>query len=362
VTDLQVHGNDLAISTFGRALWILDDVSPLRNMTPEVSAADAYLLPPAPAMRVRWDNNQDTPYPIETPAGENPPDGAIVDYFLRNAGNSPITLTIRDEKGAAIATFSSETKPGEYPPANVPSYWFEPTKPLTKSTGVNRFIWDLHYLAPAALPYSYYGELLEYTEYTLADHAVPGLTPRQQPRGPLVVPGKYTAELTAGGKTLQQSLMVELDPRVHVSQEDLVQQRDLALAIVRGMKSSYDAFEKVRTLHKAATKDKKPQAGQAKAQHEQMDRLEKKFESLEKGTKQAPGFGPINRDLGRLISSVESADIGPTQAVRSAVQQLCDDLDKDLHEFQNLNLQDVPAPEPKQDASKAVPPKSGCGE
>jgi hypothetical protein len=93
-----------------------------------------------------------------------------------------------------------------------------------------------------------------------------------------------------------------------------------------------------------------------------MDRLEKKFESLEKGTKQAPGFGPINRDLGRLISSVESADIGPTQAVRSAVQQLCDDLDKDLHEFQNLNLQDVPAPEPKQDASKAVPPKSGCGE
>jgi photosystem II stability/assembly factor-like uncharacterized protein len=362
VTDLQVHGNDLVISTFGRALWILDDVSPLRNMTSEVSAADAFLLPPAPAMRVRWDNNQDTPYPIETPAGENPPDGAIVDYFLRNAGNSPITLTIRDEKGAAIASFSSETKPGEYPPANVPSYWFQPAEALSKSAGVNRFVWDLRYPPPAALPYSYYGELLEYTEYTLADHAVPGLTPRQQPRGPLVVPGKYTAELTAGGKTLKQALTVELDPRVHASQEDLVQQRDLALQIVRGMKSSYDAFEKVRALHKALTENKKPQAGEAKTQLDKTEPMEKKFESLEKGTKQAPGFGPINRDLGRLISSVESADIGPTQAVRSAVQQLCDDLDKDLQEFHHLNLQDVPALDTKQDAGKATPPKSGCGE
>jgi hypothetical protein len=127
------------------------------------------------------------------------------------------------------------------------------------------------------------------------------------------------------------------------------------------MKSSYDAFEKLRTLHKAVTKDKKPQAGQAKAQHEEMDRLEKKFESLEKGTKQAPGFGPINRDLGRLISSVESADIAPTQAVRSAVQQLCDDLDKGLQEFHSLNLQDVPALDTKQDAGKATP-KNGCSE
>ena len=83
VTDLQVHANDLVISTFGRALWILDDVTPLREISPQITASDAYLFRPATGMRVRWDNYQDTPYPVETPAGQNPPDGAIVDYFLK---------------------------------------------------------------------------------------------------------------------------------------------------------------------------------------------------------------------------------------------------------------------------------------
>lgn len=336
VTDMEVHANDVVISTYGRGLWILDDVSPLREMTPQVIASDAYLLPPATAMRVRWDTYQDTPYPIETPAGQNPSDGAVIDYFLRSAGNNPVTLTVRDEKGSEIASFMSEVKPVENPPANVPSYWFEPALALTKSAGVNRFVWDLRYPAPAALSYSYYGELLEYTEYTLADHAVPGLTPRQQPRGPLVVPGKYTVEFTSGGKTLKQPLTVGLDPRVHASADDLAQQRDLALRIVRGMKASYDAFEQINALRKALTENQKATLG-------------KKIDALEKGTKQSPGFGPINRDLGRLISSVESADIRPTQAVGSAIQQVCEQLDKDLAEFRNLDGQhDVP--------------KSGCGE
>jgi photosystem II stability/assembly factor-like uncharacterized protein len=334
VTDLEIHGNDLVISTFGRGLWILDDVSPLREMTPQLMASDVYLLPPAKATRVRWDTYQDTPFPIETPAGQNPPDGAMIDYFLKSASNTPVTLTVRDEKGMEIASFTSDTKTVEYPPANVPSYWFEPTVALTKSPGVNRFVWDLHYPAPATLPYSYYGELLEYTEYTLADHAVPGMTPRQQPRGPLVVPGKYTVELTAGGKTLKQPLTVELDPRVRASQDDLVQQRDLSLQVLRGMKTSYDAFEKVTAMRKSADKKKAD--------------MEKKLDAMEKGTKTAPGFGPINRELGRLISSVDSADIRPTQAVRSAVQQLCEQLDKDLAEFKSVTNQDVA--------------KSGCGE
>jgi hypothetical protein len=325
-------------------------------MTPEITVADAHLLPPATALRVRWDTYQDTPYPIETPAGQNPPDGAVIDYFLKNAANDAVKLTVRDEKGAAIASFSNETTTGSYPPANVPSYWFEPTAALTNSAGVNRFVWDLHYPAPAALPYSYYGELLEYTEYTLADHAVPGLTPRQQPRGPLVVPGKYTVELTFGGKTLKQPLTVELDPRAHVSQDDLVQQRDLALRIVRGMKSSYDAFEKVTALKAALTESKKTTKAPDK-----LDALEKKVESLEKGTKRSPGFGPINRDLGRLISSVESADIRPTQAVRAAVQQLCDRLDKNLKEFQTVN-QDLAALNVKTVKTEMTMPKSGCGE
>ncbi len=142
---------------------------------------------------------------------------------------------------------------------------------------------------------------------------------------------------------------------MHVSQDDLVQQRDLALQIVRGMKSSSDAFEKVAALHAALTERKK-----ATKAPDKLDALEKKVESLQKGTKRWPGFGPINRDLGRLISSVESADIRPSQAVRAAVQQLCDQLDKNLQQFQNVNNQDVPALNIK--SAGTTLPKSGCGE
>ena len=120
MTDLQVHGNDLVISTFGRGLWILDDVTPLREINPEITAADAHLFSPATAMRVRWENYQDTPYPIETPAGQNPPDGAILDYYLKTPPAGEMTLTIYDDKGAEVAKFSSEAKPAEYLPANVP--------------------------------------------------------------------------------------------------------------------------------------------------------------------------------------------------------------------------------------------------
>ncbi|MGC2110052.1 MAG: hypothetical protein WA655_11085 [Candidatus Korobacteraceae bacterium] len=342
ITDLQLHANDMVISTFGRALWILDDLTPIRAINPQITSAAAYLFPPANGMRVRWDNYQDTPYPIETPAGQNPPDGAIVDYFLKNTARSELTLTIYDEKGVAIATFSSEAKAADFLPANAPNYWFAPADVLTKAAGVNRFVWDLRYPAPATLPYGYYGNLLEYTEYTLADHAVPGLTPRTQPRGPLVVPGKYTVELRYGDRTLRQPLTIGLDPRVQASQSDLVEQRDLALQITRGMKSSYDAYQQVEGLRKALAERQKAMSDADRQKiKEASAALVKKIDAIQKGSNIAPGFGPVNRDLARLIFSVESADMRPAETVRAAVQQNCDALDKDLAQSQQLNEQDV---------------------
>ena len=288
------------------------------------------------------DNYEDTPYPIETPAGRNPPDGAIVDYFLRSAATSELTMTISDEDGAEVAAFSSAPKPIELPPPNVPEYWFAPPTALTKLVGVNRLVWDLRYPAPPTLPYGYFGEPLGYTEYTLADHAVPGLTPRQQPRGPLVVPGKYTVELRAGGETLRQQLTIELDPRVHASQADLIEQRDLALEISRGMKSSTDSYHQVIALRDAlADRQKSSSPSELKKIKEPVAALEKKIGDLLKGPKAAPGFGVVNRDLTRLIFSVESADMRPTDTVRTAVRQNCDALNKDLAKWQQLNQQDV---------------------
>jgi photosystem II stability/assembly factor-like uncharacterized protein len=342
ITDLQVHENDLVISTFGRSLWVLDDITPLREINPQITKADAHLFVPATAMRVRWDNYQDTPFPIETPAGQNPPDGAILDYYLKTLPAGDMALTIYDKQGDEVARFSSETKPAAYLPANAPSYWFAPEDTLPKAAGVNRFVWNLRYPPPPSLPYGYYGKLLEYTEYTLADHAVPGLTPRLQPRGPLVSPGMYTVELRVGGQTLRQSLTVELDPRVHASPADLLDQLDLAKRISRGMKASSDGFYQVAGLRKALTErtDALKQSETKETKDAAAD-FEKKIDAIDKGTKRAPGFGSVNRDLARLIFSVESADMRPADTVQSAVQESCDALDKDLENWRQLNERDI---------------------
>ncbi len=344
ITDLQVHDNDLAVSTFGRSLWILDDVTPLREMNPKIASSDAHLFAPETAVRVRWDNYEDTPFPVETPAGQNPPDGAILNYFLKNAAIAPLTLTIYDDKGAEVAKYTSDPKPVVYPPANVPEYWFAPPTALDKAVGINRFTWDLRYPAPPTLPYGYYGNLLEYTEYTLADHAIAGLTPREQPRGPLVVPGKYTVELTYAGKTYKQPLTVVPDPRIHASQADLTEQLDLALQATRGMKSSWDAFHQVDALRKALAESRKSLVGaDADRTKQAAEALSKKVDSVEKGTPKAPGVGPVNRDLARLIFSVESADMRPADTVKAALEENCDALEKDLAQWEQLNQQDIPS-------------------
>jgi len=344
ITDLQVHDDDLVISTFGRSLWILDDITPLREINPQITSADAHLFAPETDMRVRWENYQDTPYPIETPAGQNPPDGAILDYYLKTPPAGDVTLTIYDGKGAEVARFSSDAKSAAYLPANAPSYWFAPEDTLPRAVGVNRFVWNLRYPPPPSLPYGYYGKLLEYTEYTLADHAVPSLTPRLQPRGPLVVPGTYTVELQVGGQSSRQPLTVELDPRVHASPTDLSDQLDLAKRISRGMKVSSDAFYQVAGLRKALAErmDALKQSETKEAKDAVAD-FEKKIDAIDKGTKLAPGFGPVNRDLSRLIFSVESADMRPADTVTASAQQSCDALDQDLANWRQLNEQDLGA-------------------
>ena len=344
ITDLQVHDNDLVISTFGRSLWVLDDIASLREINPQITAADAHLFGPATAMRVRWENYQDTPYPVETPAGQNPPDGAILDYYLKTPPAGELKLTIYDEKGAVVEQFSSEAKPTEHLPANVPSYWFAGDAALSKAEGINRFVWNLRYPPPLSLPYGYYGKLLEFEEYTLADHAVPGLTPRVQPRGPLVLPGTYTVELRVGKQILRQPLTVEIDPRVHASPADLSDQLDWAKRISRGMKASSDAFYQVTGLRKALTeRTDSLKKSESKEMKEKVAAFEEKLDSIDTGTKSAPGFGPVNRDLARTLFSVESADMRPADTVQSAVQQSCEALDKDLANWQQFNEHDLAA-------------------
>jgi photosystem II stability/assembly factor-like uncharacterized protein len=345
VTDLAVHGNDLAASTFGRALWILDDLTPLRQASEQVEQSPLYFYRPETALRVRWDENQDTPLPRETPVGKNPPDGVILDYYLKSAAEEEITMKILDSSGEMVREYSSTPPPPESSLANAPGYWFAKPAVLPKNPGMNRFVWNLRYPYPATLRYSYYGTHLKYTEYTLADHAIPGETPVHQPQGPLVVPGRYTAVLTVGGQDYRQSFTVQLDPRVHASQEDLAEQLTLEEAIARGMKLSFDDYHRAVSLRSALEQRKKeiPAGRKGKKAGDAAAALLTKLEAVENGSDTAPGFGPANRDLARLATSVESADVRPSEVVRSSVKETCDALSKDVATWQNINAQDLPA-------------------
>ncbi|MGP8251903.1 MAG: VPS10 domain-containing protein [Terracidiphilus sp.] len=332
VTDIDVHGDDLAISTYGRGLWILDDIAPIRDLTPDLLAQPASLLPPVAAMRVRWDNWEDTPLPIETPSAKNPPDGVLIDYYLKTAHPGAVEITIRDANGNVVRRYTGSMSEPKLTLPNVPEYWFGTTKSVDGSAGLHRFVWDLRYDSPKALPASYYGPILQYTEYTLADHAIPHETPRQQPQGPLVVPGNYTVELSVDGETYRQPLTVKLDPRVHALEEDLEVQGALARRIVTGMNVSYGEYKKLEALTAALDELKK----QGKPEAETAD-LEKQIKAVAEGTHALPGLGPVNRDLGRLLFGIESADQRPSAPQLQAVEEQCSALTNVLALWKHLN-------------------------
>jgi photosystem II stability/assembly factor-like uncharacterized protein len=343
VTDLDVHGDDLVVSTFGRSFWILDDITPLRQLDSRLLASAASLLPPRPAVRTRWDMYQDTPLPPETPAGKNPPDGAIINYFLKSPPSGEIRLSIYDSKNNLVQQFSSIAAPIDTTPGNVPSYWFEPPVALTKAAGINRFTWNLRYPPPKTLRYGYFGEKLDYIEYTLADHAIPGDTPREQPFGALVVPGTYSLVLKVDGQSYTQSLTITLDPRVHVPQTDLVQQLDAEKNISALMSTTYDAYDQVTSL-RSAIADRTKLVGTSsdqKATADALKTLDEHADKLETGPQETMGFGPMNRELSRLATMVESGDARPAELLKLNISKACEDLPKRLADWENLNKAEI---------------------
>lgn len=332
VTDIDIHGDDLVISTYGRGLWVLDDLAAVRQWTPDVLASSAHLFEPEQATRVRWDTWQDTPLPVETPAAKNPPDGAILDYWLKSSAAEP-TITIRDAAGNIVRRYTDRMPEPNLPLPNVPEYWFAKTVSTDGTAGLHRFVWDLRYDPPKALPASYYGPILQYTEYTLADHAIPNETPRQQPQGPLVAPGDYTVELSANGKTEKQALHVVIDPRVSASQADLEEQLAVARRLVKGMDLSFDIYHAVDTLSASLKEHRKSQPNGSA----ELEKLEKQINAIQEGTREAPGMGPVNRDLSRLLNSVEGGDQHPTEPQMQAVNGTCAALDKVLAQWNALN-------------------------
>ncbi len=264
IRDLVIKDDDIVVGTHGRSFWILDNITPLRQLVNKAKQADAILYHPQTAMRIRWNTYTDSPVPQEEPAGQNPPDGAIIDYYLNGDAKDVVTLQIKDDKNNIINTFSSNDKPYEIPAVNIPLYWIRPQQILSATAGSHRFLWDMHYKALNTPP--------SYPIAAVYANTAPDFT------SPWVMPGNYTAVLSVNGKSYSQNLKVIMDPRVTTIVQDLQTQHDYA-------KICYDQIIK-------ATSYKNPKFDAAIAEYK------------------------------RLLHILQGADMTPTEQVINAINRL----------------------------------------
>ncbi len=228
IRDLVIKDDDLVIGTHGRSFWILDNISPLRHLNNQSSNQSAILYKPQNAYRVRWNMNSDTPLPQEEPVGQNPPDGAIIDYYIdKKAGK--LSLQILDSKNNLVRNYSSADTLYKIGNVNIPSYWIRPQLALSAEGGHHRFTWDMHY-QPLNVPPSY-------PIAAVYANTAPNET------SPWVLPGKYTARLSIDGKSYDQIIEVKMDPRVKTAAKDLQLQHDLSISCYNNIKKCMAALQ-----------------------------------------------------------------------------------------------------------------------
>lgn len=236
VRDLVIHEDDLVVGTHGRSIWILDDIAPLREIAQAAAAEEAFLFALPVATRVRWNMFSDTPLPPEEPTGQNPPEGAILDYYLPRAAGE-VTLEILDAAGAVIRRYASADEAEVVDSTSLPhpTYWIRPPQSLSTERGHHRFIWDLRHEPPRGAR----------RQFSIA--AVYRNTP-SGPHGPFVHPGLYTVRLTVDGSARERPISVRLDPRVAVSGEDLRMQTDYSMLCFTGYLRAQEIREAIDDL------------------------------------------------------------------------------------------------------------------
>jgi photosystem II stability/assembly factor-like uncharacterized protein len=311
VRDLLVHGNDLIAATQGRALWVLDDVSPLRALVPGDTTTRLFV--PATAYRVQPNSNRDTPLPAETAVGSNPPAGVAIDYALGADVTGVVTLEIHDAQGALVRRYSSLDQP---PDPHAHRYfaadWLKPAAVLAATPGLHRFVWDLRYAQPRAVEYQY------------SIGAVYGLNTLTLPAGAMVVPGSYEVVLKAGGHQWRQPLTVKADPRVTTTIPEL--QRELAY-----LKSAGDALDEAFVGHGEVAAVRKQLAtlrptlsGALLAAADAFDKHSAVLAKSAEGTD--ADFGAISTAITALAAGVEGADYAPTSGQQAALDDYRDRL------------------------------------
>jgi len=328
VHDLLIHGDDLVVATHGRAFWVLDDISPLRQANALIAGEETHLFTSRAAIRTRMGHARRRRYAI----GENPPDGAALYYYLKEEPKEHIKLELLDSQGKIIRAFTSEEKKKE----GGSDEWEkdEVEEHIPAKAGLNQFTWDLRYEPPKKIPAAIYDE--------------------GEPSGPLVLPGNYQVRLTVGAKNFNAPLAVTMDPRVNTSAEDLRKQFDLmlrmrdrvdemnkAILAIRDLRGQLQAFEK----RLGANEPSKPIVAPAADLRKKISAIEEELIQVNSKASEDELNYPtkLNSKLGYLQNAVDSADAQPTEAELGVYAELDLQLESQLAKWREVLAKDVPA-------------------
>ena len=329
IHDLLVHGNDLTVATHGRSFWVLDDLAPLRQMSAAIASEDAHLFAPSAATRTRIGHVEPRRYPI----GENPPNGAILYYWLKEAPKEAAKLEVLDAQGKVIRAFTSEQKKTAEAPDE--GERDEPAENIPAAAGLNRFAWDLRYEVPAKIPAAIYDG-------------------GNNPAGPLALPGKYSVRLTVAGKSSTQPLEIAMDPRVKTSAADLQKQFDLLLKLrdrqeelnravlgIRDLRGQLQAIEK----RFAASESAKSVLASAADLRKKLTAIEEELIQVNATASEDEANYPtrLNSKFSYLNGVTDSADTAPTAAEEGVFADLNQQLEKQLAQWREVLAKDLPA-------------------
>ena len=330
IHDLNVHDDDLIVATHGRSFWVLDDITPLREISEGSANSEMVLYKPRPAIRLHL------PEAIERrgPVGENPPAGAIIDYYFRSAPKDEVKLEIFDPAGKLVRSLSSkENKEDEQPPE-----WPDQIREVTTipaAAGMNRYAWNLRWEPPVKIPGAFYSG--------------------NGPQGPLVLPGKYTVKLTVGSRSTSQPLEIVMDPRVrNMNPADLEKQfallmqvRDANTELHRAVNEVRDLRAQIKQLHTRFDSDPKMKSllAQADALDSKMKPVEEELIQVNmKGSEANLAFpNMLNEAFDSFRSSLDYADNAPTAQQYEVFKLLRGRLDQQLAAWKQIMSSDVPA-------------------
>jgi photosystem II stability/assembly factor-like uncharacterized protein len=328
IHDLVVKDDDLVVATHGRSFWLLDDVTPLRQVTAQSAQADVILYQPQTALRLHYPEEFDK----RQPAGDNPPPGAMIDYYFKTAPKDEVTLEILDAQGKVVRHLSNkEKKEGEQPPE-----WpdrVERTKTIPANEGANRFAWDLRYDDPVQVPGAFYSGT--------------------GPKGPLALPGDYQVKLTVGGKSQTAPLHLVIDPRTKGAEAALQKQFTLAVQVNDRISQLHQAINEIRDV-KSQTKNLHTRFGddpKLKSALDAADSLDHKMSDVEqqliqvnmKGSEGNLAFpSMLNERFDSFSHFIDGGDGEPTKSQLDTFQMLKGKLDEQLKKWTQLKTDQVP--------------------